>query len=97
MTMVQCGFLRPCPLLFALFAIPHSHAIEEVLLNQDSKSSVFWETTSCNPLKAKRRFGVTCRLLLQRRSQETSVKTIGMQPSACHLLSRWFLDLFLDS
>jgi hypothetical protein len=31
------------------------------------KSSIFWDVTSCSPLKVNRRFGVKCRLHLQDR------------------------------
>jgi hypothetical protein len=44
------------------------------------KSSIFWDTTSCSPLKANRRFRRTCCLRLQGRRIDrarTSVKAGG--------------------
>jgi hypothetical protein len=39
----------------------------EVLTAVVMKSSIFWDTTPCSPLKANWRFGATCRLHLQGR------------------------------
>jgi hypothetical protein len=39
----------------------------EVLIALVMKSSIFWDIMPCNPLKANRRFGGTCRLHLQHR------------------------------
>jgi hypothetical protein len=45
------------------------------------KSSIFWDTTPCSPLKVNRRFGGTCRVHVQGRR---------ICSSACYLPSRWF-------
>jgi hypothetical protein len=37
----------------------------EVLTAVDLKSSIFWHTAACNPLKVNQSFGCTCRLHLQ--------------------------------
>jgi hypothetical protein len=39
----------------------------EVLTAVVMKSSAFWDTTSCSPMKFNRRFGGTCRLHFQGR------------------------------
>jgi hypothetical protein len=46
------------------------------------KSSIFWDITTCSPLKVNRRLGGTSRLHLQSRK---------ISSSACNLFSRWFL------
>jgi hypothetical protein len=50
----------------------HSVIWRKVLTTVVMKSFIFWDITSCNPLKVYRRFGATCRLHLKGRriSQE---------------------------
>jgi hypothetical protein len=68
----------------------------EVLTAVVMKSYIFWDITSCSPIKVNRRFGGTYRLHLQGRritKQKTSVKAGGKQSPPrkdCHLLSSWF-------
>jgi hypothetical protein len=56
----------------------------EVLISVVIKSSIFLDMTPCSPLKVNRRFWWTWRFHLQGRRISSG--------SACHLLSRWFLD-----
>jgi hypothetical protein len=51
------------------------------------KSIIFWDMTPCSTLSFNRRFGGTYRLHLQGRR---------IVQAACHLLARWFAELFLD-
>jgi hypothetical protein len=48
------------------------------------KSSIFWDTTPCSPLKFNQRFGGTCRLDLQERR-------INRTRNQCHLVHDAFL------
>jgi hypothetical protein len=53
------------------------------------KDSIFWDKTSCGPLKVSRRFGETCRIHSQGQIQKRT---------ACYLLHVGFvLGLFFDS
>jgi hypothetical protein len=58
--------------------IYHGHAL------LDLKSSIFWDITTCSPLKANRRFGGTCRFHLQgrRRCQERNQPEAGSNQSS---------------
>jgi hypothetical protein len=51
----------------------------EVLTAVVIKSSVFWDITSCNPLKFGQRFGGICRLHLQDRR----ISQVRNQHEAC--------------
>jgi hypothetical protein len=59
------------------------------------KSMVFWGMTPCSPLSFNRRFGGTYRLHIQGRRNRFS-KPASNQSAACHLLTRWFAELFFD-
>jgi hypothetical protein len=51
----------------SLNMIKFSNVGFEVLTAVVKKSSIFWDITSCSPLKVNRRFGKSCRLHLQGR------------------------------
>jgi hypothetical protein len=66
---------------------------------QEIKSIIFWDTAPCSRLGVSRRFGGTCRLLLQGRNNTFGKKTskkAGAKLSTC-LLASLLLGLFFDS
>jgi hypothetical protein len=59
------------------------------------KSTVFWNITSCSPLKVIRCFGGNIASIFKD-EQETSVKA-GGNPTTCTLDNKFYIRVFIDN